>query len=846
MIIKDFKPKIIKINFDKKKFLLLFILIFLLSTFSLYLLYTGAKLQKNQTAAHFKELISDLKREKFSFLENYFKSLIFKPDNIYLDINFKNILKLESVRNNALKRGYISQEDQMINVNAKLKKDKENFNVDVSPTGFLLDMIGDKKKRAYKIKVKKNETLYSMSEFKLLPPKSRFYLTELIGQTMSKTEGLININYFFVNLFLNGENLGTYAVEEHLTKELIERNNKRNGIIFSYNQDNGKIKIFNKNKYLKNGEFNKKQINYINYIWNNSIQDPKKLIKHINIDKFAKYFAVIDLMDGFHALENNSLFYLDPISLEIEPIIREFNSYRYVDGPPSYDWISIEQFSQNENNFSFYKKFYSTLFHNKKFLNAYIKNLDRLSEKTYLDNFFKNNKKLFNKQLSFIHKSYPGYNFPKEYMYLKQNHIQKHLSEKKILLSRFNDIKNEIEIENYSKYPLKIIKLINAEENFLKEFKNYIIYPGQINKINLENERKKNFLNLNFEIFFKINNSQNADISSTPVIKDLNIINLNNYFYNDENLEKYFYLDNKNMTIVPRKKKTVINENIFLPKNYKFKLLEGYHLDLVNGSTFISKSNFILNGKKDKRILISSSDNSSPGILILDTVDENILNFVTFENFNNISKKNRKTLGAINVYNSKIILDNCIFENNKSEDSLNIVNSDFKIFNTIFKNSSSDSLDLDFSDGVMENVSFINSKNDAIDMSGGNVKMQNIYITGAGDKAISSGEKNILTGNDIVITKNAIGIASKDLSNIKLTRIMLENNKLAISAYQKKKAYGPSKIYLYEHKLTKNNKDFLIEEKSKLFFDDNEVEIQKYKNVELLMYGNLYGAKTIK
>ena len=113
-----------------------------------------------------------------------------------------------------------------------------------------------------------------MSEFKLLPPKSRFYLTELIGQTISKTEGLININYFFVNLFLNGDNLGTYALEEHLTKELIERNNKRNGIIFSYNQDTEKIKIFNKNKYLKNGEFDKEQIDYINYIWNNSIQDP--------------------------------------------------------------------------------------------------------------------------------------------------------------------------------------------------------------------------------------------------------------------------------------------------------------------------------------------------------------------------------------------------------------------------------------------------------------------------------------------------------------------------------------------------------------------------------------------
>ena len=46
------------------------------------------------------------------------------------------------------------------------------------------------------------------------------------------------------------------------------------------------------------------------------------------------------------------------------------------------------------------------------------------------------------------------------------------------------------------------------------------------------------------------------------------------------------------MTIIPKNEKTVINENIFLPKNYKFKLFENSHLDLINGSTLISKSNF--------------------------------------------------------------------------------------------------------------------------------------------------------------------------------------------------------------------------------------------------------------
>ena len=69
---------------------------------------------------------------------------------------------------------------------------------------------------------------------------------------------------------------------------------------------------------------------------------------------------------------------------------------------------------------------------------------------------------------------------------------------------------------------------------------------------------------------------------------------------------------------------------------------------------------------------------------------------------------------------------------------------------------------------------------------------------------------------------------------------------LQFQPIKKRRSYGPSKIYLYEHKLDENKKNFLIEEKSKLFFNDNEVKIKKYKNVELLMYGNLYGAKTVK
>ena len=44
---------------------------------------------------------------------------------------------------------------------------------------------------------------------------------------------------FFINLFINDQNHGVYAVEESFSKELVERQKKRNGPIFSLKDELG-------------------------------------------------------------------------------------------------------------------------------------------------------------------------------------------------------------------------------------------------------------------------------------------------------------------------------------------------------------------------------------------------------------------------------------------------------------------------------------------------------------------------------------------------------------------------------------------------------------------------------
>ena len=55
---------------------------------------------------------------------------------------------------------------------------------------------------------------------------------------LKKTNNLY-LKYFPINLYFNDENRGVYAVEESFSKELLERQKKRNGPIFSLNEDIG-------------------------------------------------------------------------------------------------------------------------------------------------------------------------------------------------------------------------------------------------------------------------------------------------------------------------------------------------------------------------------------------------------------------------------------------------------------------------------------------------------------------------------------------------------------------------------------------------------------------------------
>ena len=146
-------------------------------------------------------------------------------------------------------------------------------------------------------------------------------------------------------------------------------------------------------------------------------------------------------------------------------------------------------------------------------------------------------------------------------------------------------------------------------------------------------------------------------------------------------------------------------------------------------------------------------------------------------------------LGQLSIYNiGKTILSKITVMNSKSDDGLNVKNSEVEIKNSNFLNNDFDQVDLDYSDGVVRDSKFITrtdkltSGGDGLDVSGSMLKIEKNKFQGFDDKGISVGEKAELQITENFINNNFIGVAVKDGSKATFKGNVFSENESDVTA----------------------------------------------------------------
>ena len=767
----------------------------------------------------------------------------FKTSNlekVYLEINQKTILGLELQRKIKSENNGELTDKNKIMLPAKIYFEGNKYNVKMRTKGARLAHYADKDQTSYKIDIKGSKRLWGMEEFSFQKPITKNYTYEYLFHNLLGYVGLVKVKYFFINLYLNDQNLGVYAVEESFSKEIIERQNRRNGPIFSTKDELGEyfpniaFELYSEN-YWK--ERYPKLISDLFSILNNIKSAKFHVNDYFDIDKWAKYFAIMDLTGGYHgSLLKSVKLYYNPTTALFEPIGYDFHK-----GAGLFSGFIIMDFLQEETKdtkiaCSFicgHKEWFIRFLKyengelNNIFLKKYIKYLKEYSEEDFVNNFLeKYEKDLSNYNLA-IYKDFSRSDRVRWkgaglFVY-DENHL---LNRAKLIRNRINTVNltdiviskknNNLYFEDYltTRFPIKAktIECLNSKDQ--KEF----FFAGTM-KINIITTCKKIKLrdhNSNLRII-DLKNNFTANASEKVYTKN-EFSNLSE-FKNVSKISDGEYIINSNLKI---------NKNILIKKNEKFTLAKEKTINISNNATLFIEGEIIFLNDEENYTIIYSED--STGSLIFNNNNFEIKNII----FQNLSKPNLDNYifyGGVNVVNSNLILKNIIVKDSNNEDGINIINSKSELTNIYFNNIKADALDIDFGEVNFNNINCQKINNDCLDISGAIVTGYNLEAINVLDKGVSAGENSIITIEKMNLVNNFVALAVKDGSVANFSNIILEKNTYDLALFNKKKEFTKPKLSIDNLNLL--NKEKIIQSKGTILSINNSNYYGSLKDSEI-------------
>lgn len=755
-----------------------------------------------------------------------------------IDLKFKYYREMLEKRDEALRVGILQTSDNdfvpaTIALNNGRKMDSE-----IRLKGDWTDHL-EGKKWSFRIHLKgDDDQILGFRQFSIQTPETRNFLNEWgIHQNLMK-EDILTTRYDFVNVMLNGELLGIYAIEENFTGELIESQGRRQGVIIRFDEDNlwDKWAYFYANgiKFTGNGwSYTTEQSADITPFQSGKIAaDPvlsaeaetaRSLLysfesgalpasEVFDVQLMGRFFAISDLWAACHgATWHNMRFYYNPITARLEPVV--------------FDAIPFSECKQDSTNQYIFDA-YNNIFDDDDIKRAYAAELYRITRPGYIQTLkaeFDTRAQEYTNALK-VEYDQKGLNLSWQKLIERQEFLELWFNTPTLVkgsyqVSGINPGDTvppaiKIELTNLASMPVDVLgftvdnKPLTTGSTLpveLTSYKNAAQVPNfQIFELPLADTDVWSDLKNPPEIEavirlggFPYDTKVSLDGVMTP--EELNFGPLPSTMTLNEITGKYPFISSS-----PAGDMLVVSPGIWnitgdlvLPENVTLLVQGGTALQFEEGSVLLVRGALNFSGEADDPILLTSSDGEKGwgGIVVLNSNQDSTWKYTKVENTHGISRKGWILTGGITFFNSNITLDNSIIGNNQTEDAINVVHGIFTFKDTMFENTFADAFDSDFSEGVIKNCTFLNIAGDAVDVSGTKADLIDLQMERIGDKGLSVGENSHLIAANLVMTDVGIGVASKDLSMIEIRDTTITNAKFAgLAAYIKKPVFGPGTI----------------------------------------------------
>jgi hypothetical protein len=740
---------------------------------------------------------------------------------IYINVPATNWDQITAARERALKRGILLNEDNP-EVDGTLRYNNRDMPIKIALKGDWTDHLRGEK-WSLRIKMDNNYFLFGMAVFAIQNPPVRQYTNEWAYHTNLKRDGVLGLRYQFVNVVLNGQPKGIYALEEGFSKELFEAQQRREGFIMRYNENlMWTWRSLSANRYVPPGvetfhlidEYQTNKLvnaqglgaqrqmaeGMLRSVWTGDLRASDVF----DVNLMGRFLALTDLWGGQHGLIwHNLRYYYNPLSTRIEPIGFNANALDVADTDVDLD---------------------PNLFYDDPFIQiAFVKSALEVTSPAYLEKLEADltpQMSALNQALSDEFGELP---LPWDKLRTRAQELRQRLQPYQTIYaySPLGD-SNAIDVGNFTGWPVQVVGMetdgrwIPFERSWVTAETQQLLVPDMdtlallalasdatdVAYARIRIPQDVISLTATAPITVVTRLVGGIDQQHQPVLRRYPLPvdhTVQPVATVEQALAQHPFLErgqDADWLQVKRGDWTVKND-LVMPKGYGLRIGPGTTLRFGQGVIMVAYGPLLFEGEPDAPILLTRAEDTDlwGGIAIVEANAPSAWSYVTFEYTGGLSRPGWGTTGGLNLYKSPARLDHCRFMHiRNTDDVVNFVISPFEVVDSYFEDSDFDAIDSDFSaTGLVERCAFYKIGNDGLDMSGTKLTARQLTMTDMGDKGASIGEFSEADLEDIVVTHPYIGIAVKDGSHVTVRNVKISQPLIAgLAAYTKKTEYGPA------------------------------------------------------
>jgi len=792
---------------------------------------------------------------------------------LIIDIKFKHLQQLSKKRAEALVRGVLVQGSDDF-VPATIRHKNQTTKVKLRLKGDWTDHLRGNK-WSFRIHVKDKNHLFGLRRFSIQHPVTRSFQGEVLFFESLRYMNVLAPRYFFVNTIVNGDDIGIMAVEEHFSKELLEANGRREGVIIRFdeswfwsvasldtddnifdNYKNAPIDAFRLSRIAESEQLSKNNTIALGLL-RGFVNGELSASKVFDVEQMGRFLSVVELWGTIHPIRwANQRYYLNPLTLKLEPIGYDANIHHSIVTANEPESGIGKPLIQEE-------PMIAKMLEDPQILAAYNKSLTYLANEIINGDLLNKLKEIEQQHLPVLHREFwlldefpadrllarakalldptitdsgPVDDAPDSAVLLHANRIQ---SEQGPYLELASTLPRAVAVQSIKWLPK------NKSPSLAFEPISEIQLPIKLPATSLETLPQFQ------HIYYK----PPSEPSHYTLQVSANIAGANKL--HKINAQKYYAPLTKHPILVPSQKE-LLDQNAFLSLdeakqtiavkpgqwqvNGSLNIPEGFNLTIPAGTTLqfnqkeglIARGSLHFQGTKEEPIVLEGIEKATwQGLVVLNANKPSEWSYVTVNNTTGINRNGWELTGGVNFYQSDIQLNHCILQGNKGEDALNIVHAKFNLKDVQIIDTASDGFDADFTQGTVEGGLFQNigiaGGGDGIDISGSTVKINGTRFQQINDKALSVGERSKMTATNITITNAGTGAASKDASHLNISNSTIKQvQNAALMAYTKKPEFGVGNIEA--HKLT---------------FGDNTTQARSQKGSTIKIDGKLQASEDV-